>query len=274
MGEKTSEMEQKDITAYIADSISKIKDVEERIEKSVSSASQAQKSASAAMMVKRRMLQNTSARIVEHLQPAVRDLASAMEISADTQKLMFDHQKILANCCRTLFGMCTTNITMIRTTIKTLKKQLAENADDDLSGFARQELMNVLHQLQMQEDLYSKQDRMFSRIRELNSKLDEKNLLIEEINKKINELQIIVSNGNKRLKKVECVLVELGDLSGMKSSQFQDFLQSKNEKMFILEKRVLFWENELKKKYSLSLIISVLSLFFSLLVFLLCLFKL
>lgn len=274
MGEKSSEMEQKDITAYITDSISKIKDVEERIEKSVSSASQAQKSASAAMMVKRKMLQNTSARIVEHLQPAVRDLASAMEISADTQKLMFDHQKVLANCCRTLFGMCTTNISMIRTTIKTLKKQLAENADEDLSGVARQELMNVLHQLQMQEDLYSKQERMFSRIKELNSKLDEKNLLIDEFNKKINELQIIVSNGNKRLKKIECVLPEFGDFSGMKSSQFQDFLQNKNEKMFILEKRVVLLENELKRKSLISVLVSVLSLFSSLLVFWLCLFRL
>ena len=142
---------EKDVTELVNNCFLRIEDIEKKIANSELSAKSAKESADKAMSVERHFFQNTTAKIVDQLQPAVKDLANAIEVSAETQKLLFEHQTILAECCRSLFGMGVSNITMIRCTINTIKMKLENASDEEISEMAKQELLNVVRQLKMQD---------------------------------------------------------------------------------------------------------------------------
>ncbi|MEE1276960.1 MAG: hypothetical protein UHC59_08195 [Fibrobacteraceae bacterium] len=162
---------EKDVTELVNNCFLRIEDIEKKIADSELSAKSAKESANKAMSVERHFFQNTTAKIVDQLQPAVKDLANAIEVSAETQKLLFEHQRILAECCRSLFGMGVSNITMIRCTINTIKMKLENASDEEISEMAKQELLNVVRQLKMQEDLFSKQEKIGTKVKGMDDKL-------------------------------------------------------------------------------------------------------
>lgn len=165
-------MDSKGIIATVNDSVEKIKDIESKIAKSVKAADEAKKSVKSAMDVERHWYQNTTARIVDKLQPAVKDIAHAVEVSVETQKLLFDHEKILANCCKSLFAMGAANIAATRTTVRQIKMQLENASEEEISEMARKELENVVAQLQMQEDLVNRQDKLTEKVKVVNAKME------------------------------------------------------------------------------------------------------
>ena len=194
---------EKDVTELVNNCFLRIEDIEKKIANSELSAKSAKESADKAMSVERHFFQNTTAKIVDQLQPAVKDLANAIEVSAETQKLLFEHQTILAECCRSLFGMGVSNITMIRCTINTIKMKLEKASDEEISEMAKQELLNVVRQLKMQEDLFSKQEKIGTKVKGMNDKLRgmDSSLLSQE--KEIETIHNKNKEHDERLKRYE-----------------------------------------------------------------------
>jgi hypothetical protein len=194
---------EKDVTELVNNCFLRIEDIEKKIANSELSAKSAKESADKAMSVERHFFQNTTAKIVDQLQPAVKDLANAIEVSAETQKLLFEHQTILAECCRSLFGMGVSNITMIRCTINTIKMKLEKASDEEISEMAKQELLNVVRQLKMQEDLFSKQEKIGTKVKGMDDKLRgmDSSLLSQE--KEIETIHNKNKEHDKRLKRYE-----------------------------------------------------------------------
>jgi len=178
---------EKDVTELVNGCFQKIEDIERKIANSELSAKSAKESADKAMNVERHWYQNTSARIVDQLQPAVKDLANAIEVSVETQKLLFEHQTVLADCCQSLFGMGVSNIAMTRCTINTIKMKLQNASEEDLSEMARQELLNVVRQLKMQEDLFSKHEKLGTKVKGMDDKLKDLSLLFQNKNNEQDE---------------------------------------------------------------------------------------
>lgn len=194
---------EKDVTELVNNCFLRIEDIEKKIANSELSAKSAKESADKAMSVERHFFQNTTAKIVDQLQPAVKDLANAIEVSAETQKLLFEHQTILAECCRSLFGMGVSNITMIRCTINTIKMKLEKASDEEISEMAKQELLNVVRQLKMQEDLFSKQEKIGTKVKGMDDKLRgmDSSLLSQE--KEIETIHNKNKEHDERLKRYE-----------------------------------------------------------------------
>ena len=194
---------EKDVTELVNNCFLRIEDIEKKIANSELSAKSAKESADKAMSVERHFFQNTTAKIVDQLQPAVKDLANAIEVSAETQKLLFEHQTILAECCRSLFGMGVSNITMIRCTINTIKMKLENASDEEISEMAKQELLNVVRQLRMQEDLFSKQEKIGTKVKGMDDKLKgmDSSLLSQE--KEIETIHNKNKEHDERLKRYE-----------------------------------------------------------------------
>ena len=170
----------KSIVATVNSSVEEIKAIETKIAKAVASANSAKKKAKDANEVERHWYQNTTARIVDKLQPAVQSLATAVSESADTQKLLFEHQKILAQACQRLFAMGVSNIAATRMVVRNIKLQLENASEEEISELARQELMNVMKQLQAQEDLANRQEKMSEKIKAHSSSLGEHDKLLED----------------------------------------------------------------------------------------------
>lgn len=194
---------EKDVTELVNNCFLRIEDIEKKIANSELSAKSAKESADKAMSVERHFFQNTTAKIVDQLQPAVKDLANAIEVSTETQKLLFEHQTILAECCRSLFGMGVSNITMIRCTINTIKMKLEKASDEEISEMAKQELLNVVRQLKMQEDLFSKQEKIGTKVKGMDDKLRgmDSSLLSQE--KEIETIHNKNKEHDERLKRYE-----------------------------------------------------------------------
>lgn len=169
----------KSIVATVNSSVEEIKAIETKIAKAVASANSAKKKAKDANEVERHWYQNTTARIVDKLQPAVQSLATAVSESADTQKLLFEHQKILAQACQRLFAMGVSNIAATRMVVRNIKLQLENASEEEISELARQELMNVMKQLQAQEDLANRQEKMSEKIKVHSTSLREHDKLLE-----------------------------------------------------------------------------------------------
>lgn len=196
----------KSIVAAVNSSVEEIKAIETKIAKAVASANNAKKKAKDANEVERHWYQNTTARIVDKLQPAVKSLATAVSESADTQKLLFEHQKILAQACQRLFAMGISNIAATRMVIRNIKLQLENASEEEISELARQELMNVMKQLQAQEDLANRQEKMSEKIkvhssslREHDKLLEDHDVLLQSQEGKIDKLKTSIRDAKKNL---------------------------------------------------------------------------
>ena len=194
------------IIAAVNSSVEEIKAIETKIAKAVDSANNAKKKAKDANEVERHWYQNTTARIVDKLQPAVKSLAKAVSESADTQKLLFEHQKILAQACQRLFAMGVSNIAATRMVIRNIKLQLENASEEEISELARQELMNVMKQLQAQEDLANRQEKMSEKIkvhssslREHDKLLEDHDVLLQSQEGKIDKLKTSIRDAKKNL---------------------------------------------------------------------------
>lgn len=93
---------------------------------------------------------------IEELQSAGLDLAKAVQSGAEAQKISFEFQTKLAEISKYLFGLGVSNIASNRFVVRELEMRLKGASREELSEFARQELMSVVKQLKEQEDILRK----------------------------------------------------------------------------------------------------------------------
>lgn len=136
--------------------------------------------------------------IVIDTQEAVKNLATAQEVSVSALRKSFEFQKKLADVSKMLFRLGCANITMNRIAVREIEAKLNGASKEQISELARQELMNVVCQLKQQEDILAKQQLLSSKVKETTSRLDKKDSLDEEQSEAIRKN----AEGIKRLEEI------------------------------------------------------------------------
>lgn len=90
---------------------------------------------------------------IEELQAAVISLMDAMDAMIDASVASQDSMRKIADAEKFLFAIGVSNLAANRAVVRELKLQLTNASEQELDDLARNELMNVLKQLQAQEDM-------------------------------------------------------------------------------------------------------------------------
>lgn len=161
---------------------------------------------------------------IELLQDAIKSLAIAQAEEVDAQEKLFTYQKKLTEITKYLFGLGVSSIAMNRSVVRELDLKLKGASDKEISELAKQELLNVINQLNAQRDMMDKQEKLTERVKEngehinnlrenLDEGLREQKEEIAEINKtsqqnseRMNSLQ---NNVNKQVALLEDKLRDL-----------------------------------------------------------------
>ncbi len=239
MEKELAKVDAKGIVASVNDSVCQIKTIEKKIATTVKAAEKAKKSADKAANFERKIFQRTTAGIVDALQPAVKDIAHAVEVSVETQKLLFEHEKILAEACQSLFAMGVSNIAATSITVKQIKMQLQNASEEEISDMARKELERVVAQLQMQEDLFNRQNKLTEKVKVVNAKVEGINDSLDEHDKKI-------ERQNKKIDNLKKQTAEEADALKQKDEQLEELVNDNWERLNQMDVKDLEQDKRIK----------------------------
>lgn len=155
---------EKELPLAIQGQISKLNELDKSVKKALEAASSAKDSAISAKNMSAGFGKKKVA--IEELQSAGLDLAKAVESGAEAQKISFEFQIKLAEISKYLFGLGVSNIASNRFVVRELEMRLKGASREELSEFARQELISVVKQLKEQEDILKKLEDLNKTIKE------------------------------------------------------------------------------------------------------------
>lgn len=153
----------------INEQVSKLNDLQTKVNKAFSLAEDAKDSAEAAYKHSAGLGHKKGA--IEALQTSGKNQANALKSMAEAQKLSFENQQKLAEITKFLFEMGVTNIAMNRNVVRELQLKLSGASKEKLSKLAQEEIANVVRQLKAQEDILKKQAAVEVKVRENTQKL-------------------------------------------------------------------------------------------------------
>lgn len=256
-----------DLPAVIGSQVDKIKILEKSMQKAINSAENSKKSAEFANE-KIGLFNIGTKKAVEQLQSSGRELATAVQNSAEALQYSFEFQKELANVSKYLLGLGAWNLAQNRTVVRELELKMKNASEEDISDLARQELRNVIIQLKAQEDILYKQQEFNSRLRDFDQEL--KNFLdaVNDIEKKVevqNEKIFKLENSIIIYQEKINVLEEINKLyndnfSGIKASfekqnieinDLKNIIEKSNDKINLLGDE----NNKIKMKINIVIIV-------------------
>lgn len=168
----------------ISSQFTEITKLEKKVEKAVKMASKAKEKASDAQ-VSAGWFKKKAA--IELLQDATQGLAEAQIDAAEAQKISFEYQTKLTEITKFLFGLGVSNIAMNRSVVRELELRLKGASDKDISDLAKQELHNVIMQLNAQRDMMEQQARIKEEVKKLDKQVDELEIQDQKQDDKIAE---------------------------------------------------------------------------------------
>ncbi len=175
------------------------------------------------------------------LQDAVQGNAEAQISLADAQKLLFEYQTQLTKITKFLFGLGVCNIAMNRSVVRELKKRLEGASEKDISDLAKQELRNVILQLNAQVDMMAKQE-------DLKGKVKEQAIQLNRIDKRVEGVE---ENGRRQEDQISKAEEQLSIHSKMIEQQLQAQanVEMQIQKMNLcIESSITKMKNELDEK--------------------------
>ena len=137
---------------------------------------------------------------MEAMQNSQMSLSEATLKNTEALEKTFEYQQALTNITKFLFGLGVSNIAVNRTIVRELELRLEHASEEEIDDMARQELLNVVHDLKAQEDITKKQTDFSLRLKNVNDELDgidsdlqglkqHYNKTIKALNNKITELE-------------------------------------------------------------------------------------
>jgi DNA repair exonuclease SbcCD ATPase subunit len=108
---------------------------------------------------------------VEELQSSGMDLAEAVIDVVKALKISFDFQNKLAETTKYLFGLGVSNIAANRAVVRELELKLNGASEEELSEFAKKEVLLVVKQLKDQADMLIKQEELAKNVKYHENKL-------------------------------------------------------------------------------------------------------
>ena len=103
---------------------------------------------------------------------AMEALSEATLKNTEALEKTFEYQQALTNITKFLFGLGVSNIAVNRTIVRELELRLEHASEEEIDDMARQELLNVVHDLKAQEDITKKQTDFSLRLKNVNDELD------------------------------------------------------------------------------------------------------
>lgn len=255
-----------DLPAVIGSQVDKIKILGKSMQKAINSAENSKKSAEFANK-KIGWFNRGTKEAVEQLQSSGRELATAVQNSAEALQHSFEFQKELANVSKYLFGLGAWNLAQNRTVVRELELKMKNATEEDISELARQELNNVIIQLKAQEDILHKQQEFNSRLRDFDQELKifldavndtEKKVKVQ--NEKLSELENSIRIYEEKINVLEEVNKLYNDnFSGIKASfekqnieinDLKNTIEKSNDKITLLGDE----NNKIKMKINIVII--------------------
>jgi hypothetical protein len=154
---------EKDLPQVIQGQISKLNELDKSVKKAMEAAASAKDFAISAKNMSAGFGKKKVA--IEELQSAGIELAEAVQSGAEAQKISFEFQTKLAEISKYLFGLGVSNIASNRFVVRELEMRLNGASREELSEFARQELISVVKQLKEQEDIHRKLENLSESIK-------------------------------------------------------------------------------------------------------------
>jgi hypothetical protein len=143
--------------------LDKLNGLDEKVKSTLKQAEKAQKSAETAKKKPRGWFKKAAA--IEALQVAGYELSEAVASSAEALKLGFEFQTQLAETTKYLLALGVSNIAQNRSVVQQLELRLSGASTDELSAFARKEVISVIAQLRVQQDLLHQHEVIAKKVR-------------------------------------------------------------------------------------------------------------
>ena len=125
---------------------------------------------------------------IEDLQDALKDTNEALTSTNEAVEVSFEYQKQLVEICKYLFKLGACNRAANRSVVRNLMLILDGASQEELDDLARQELLNVVSELNAQVDIDAKQDKIFGTLEEQEYKMDTQDRKLGYVSKKIESM--------------------------------------------------------------------------------------
>lgn len=173
-GEESSaaiQTQEERFSAHFSEQFDKLHELEEKVKSAIDKAKQARESADKAAKESNGFFNRGEA--IEALQAAVRDMSSAISDGAEAQKISFEYQKRLSEFSKFLLVLGAKSVADNRMIVKEIQLRLKGASEAEISEYAKQELISVVKQLQAQEDLQSKQEKLTEIVKKQETEIQE-----------------------------------------------------------------------------------------------------
>ena len=163
--------QEKRFSFHFKEQFDKLHELEEKVKSAINKAEQARESANKASKESSGFFNRSDA--IEALQAAVRDMSSAISDGAEAQKVSFEYQKRLSDFSKFLLVLGAKSVADNRMIVKEIQLRLKGASEAEISEYAKQELISVVKQLQAQEDLQCKQEKLTEIIKKQENEIKE-----------------------------------------------------------------------------------------------------
>jgi len=204
--EDLAEFNSADIPKIITKQVHQINVLERKISEVIQEATKAKE---AAINANEKIGLSGRKKAIEQLQSSGREIASAIQVSAQAHQQSFEFQKELADISKFLIGLGVSNIAQNRIVVRELEMKMNGASKEQISDLAKQELLSVIRQLKAQEHIQERLERLSSTIKEHKVKLTRYETLYKQHDESLskvtkgltrldNELLKLAENDTKR----------------------------------------------------------------------------
>lgn len=121
------------------------------------------------------------------------DLAKGQRNLAKLQAKQFELQGYIIEALKALFALATSSLAANRTVYRRLEMELSGASSEELSDYARNEVLNIMKQLNEQQDEMSKRKKMQEQLHQHDDKINKQETLIKSQQDKISSMDSEVS---------------------------------------------------------------------------------
>lgn len=198
------EVKIEELPGLIKNQINMITDVKGRVETAMSAAMKASDKAKETDGMKVGFGHKKVA--IEALQDTAITIAEAQTALADAQKISFEYQEVLSKVTAGLYVLGTLSLANNRTVVRQLQLQLENASEEELDELAKQEINNVIKQLQSQEDIMIRQEELENSISKSNKSINTVANAALKNRKTIEENRTLIDKSTEKQKRQDRIL--------------------------------------------------------------------